>query len=175
MIKLFYPANYAESVFTLDYAALYKTGYRAVIFDLDNTLVPHGEDTTPEVEKLIAEVQSLGFTVFLLSDNGVSRIERFLQNISGVQYIDNAGKPKPKNYKKAVQIMGLPKEQVLYIGDQVFTDIIGANLAGLDSVLVKYIGYYDEGYTGKRRAAEAAILKKYKSSKHFNRLGNIER
>jgi len=47
MFRLFYPYEYVESVFTIDYNKLYSLGYRGIIFDIDNTLVHHGEDSTP--------------------------------------------------------------------------------------------------------------------------------
>lgn len=174
MLRLFYPFEYAESVFTLDYNRLYALGYRGIIFDLDNTLVPHGEGSTPEVDRLFEELRNIGFKTVILSDNGVKRIETFLENIDS-EYIDNANKPNPKSFKRAAELLGLKRKEVIYIGDQIFTDILGANLAGIDSILVKYIGYYDNAYKGKRREAEEVILKKYKKSKkYYERLGNIE-
>lgn len=175
MFKKFYPYEYVESVFTIDYDKLYKKGYRGLIFDIDNTLVPHGEDSTPEIDELFNKIQNIGFKTFFLSDNGKKRIEKFLENIKNSQYIDNAGKPKPNNYLKAIEMMELDKDKVVYIGDQTFKDILGANKADIPNILVKYIGFYTEKKIGIKRHLERIILKTYKRSKKYqHRLGNIE-
>lgn len=175
MFKKYYPYEYVESVFTIDYEKLYNKGYRGLIFDIDNTLVPHGEDSTPKVDELFRKIHSIGFKTFFLSDNGKKRIEKFLENIEDSKYIDNAGKPKPDNYLKAIEILELDKDKVVYIGDQTFKDILGANNAGIASILVKYIGFYTETKLGLKRRLEKIILKFYKKSKKYqHRLGNIE-
>ena len=175
MLKNFYPYEYVESVFTIDYEKLYEKGYRGLIFDIDNTLVPHGADSTPEVDELFKKIQNIGFKTFLLSDNGVKRIEKFLENIDNCSYIDNAGKPNPDNYLKAVELLEIEKDKIIYIGDQTFKDILGANKAGITSILVKYIGYYDNDKKGIKRNIEKYILKMYRRNKKYqHRLGDIE-
>ncbi|MCI9063174.1 MAG: YqeG family HAD IIIA-type phosphatase [Clostridia bacterium] len=174
MLKNYYPYEYVESVFKIDYKKLYEKGYRGIIFDIDNTLVPHGKPSTPEVDELFKNIQEIGFKTFILSDNGKKRINEFLKNID-CPYIDNAGKPKINNYIKAVESMKLDKKEVIYIGDQTFTDILGANRAGIDNILVKFIGYYDSQKIGIKRNIEKIILKFYNRSKKYkNRLGGIE-
>ena len=174
MFKKLYPYEYVESVFTIDYNKLYNNGYRGLIFDIDNTLVPHGEDSTPQIDELFKKIQKMGFKTFLLSDNGKERIKNFLKNID-CSYIDNANKPNPDNYLKAVKLMGIDKNKVIYIGDQIFKDIVGANKSGIANILVKYIGYYDKQKIGIRRHLEKIILKLYlKNQKYQHRLGNIE-
>ena len=158
MFKRFYPFEYVESVFNIDYEKLYNMGFRGIMFDIDNTLVPHGDDSTAEIDELFKRIHAIGFKTLMLSNNGKERIERFLKNIDS-DYIDNSEKPKKKNYLEGIKKMGLNKEKVLFVGDQVFTDILGANRAKIPSILVKYIGYYDEGTKGKRRDLESFILK----------------
>ena len=175
MLKKYYPYEYVENVFTIDYNKLYEKGFRGIIFDIDNTLVPHGADSTPEVDKLFIDIQKIGFKTILLSNNNEERVKRFIKNID-TMYICDAEKPKTKNFLKAVEMLDLPKNQVVMIGDQTFTDILGANKSGIPSILVKFIGYYTENKIGIKRNIEKIILKLYtknKSSK--NRLGNIEK
>lgn len=59
MLKDLYPYEYVESVFTIDYKKLYQNGYRGLLFDIDNTLVPHGENSTPEVDELFKNIQNI--------------------------------------------------------------------------------------------------------------------
>lgn len=173
MFKLFYPYEYVESVFSIDYSKLYKIGYRGLIFDIDNTLVHHGDDSTPEIDSLFQTIQNIGFKTLLLSNNNEERIKRFIKNIDSL-YICDAEKPKTDNYLKAVEMMNISKEKVLFIGDQIFTDILGANRCGIANIMVKYIRLKEETNIGKRRKLENIILKLYKKSKKFqHRLGDI--
>jgi len=173
MFKLFYPYEYVESVFSIDYNKLYNMGYRGLIFDIDNTLVHHGDDSTPEIDNLFKVIQNIGFKTLLLSNNNEERIKRFIKNIDSL-YICDAEKPNTANYLKAVEMMNISKEKVLFMGDQIFTDILGANRSGIANILVKYIRLKEETKIGKRRALENIILKFYKRSKKFqHRIGDI--
>ena len=147
MLKKYYPFEYVESVFTIDYEKLWQIGYKGIIFDIDNTLVPHGGKSNDKVDKLFKKIQQLGFKTFILSDNGKDRINNFLTNIE-CQYIDNANKPSVEGYNKAIKIMNLNKNEVVFIGDQIFTDILGANRAGIANILVKFIGHDTEKKIG---------------------------
>ncbi len=160
MFNIFYPCEYVESVFSIDYKKLYEKGYRGIMFDIDNTLTPHGDDATKEIEELFQKIQDMGFQTLLLSNNDDERIQRFLKNINSF-YISDAQKPKTENYFKAVEMMDIKKEEAVVVGDQVFTDILGANRCKIDSILVKYIGYYNKERKGIRRNLEKVILKFY--------------
>ena len=170
MLKKFYPNSYVDSVFNIDYPKLYKLGYRGIIFDIDNTLVHHGDDSTPEVDELFKYIQNIGFKTLLLSNNSNERVKSFIKNIDTL-YIHNAEKPKKKNYLKAIEMLEIKKEEAVVIGDQVFTDVLGANRSKLDSILVEYIKEPNETNIGKRRKLENKVLefyfksKKYKNSK----------
>ena len=175
MLNLFYPHAYVDSVFSLDYRKLYDKGYRGILFDIDNTLVHHGKDSTEEVDALFRELHQTGFQTLLLSNNGKARIERFIRNIDSL-YIDNADKPKRAAYVRALEMLGLSKEQVICVGDQLFTDILGANLSGFDSILVRYLRYPEETKIGIRRNLEKVILRFYQRSPSYrNRLGDIQK
>lgn len=174
LLKNYYPYEYVESVFTIDYKKLYELGYRGLIIDIDNTLVPHGADSTPEVDELITKIQSLGFTTLLLSNNDKARVERFLKNIDSL-YICDSDKPNTEGFLKSVEKLNLDKKQTIVIGDQTYTDIIGANKSGLASILVKYIGFYKKDKKGIRRTIEKFVLFTYKLRNKYNhRLGGIE-
>ena len=161
MLKRFYPSDYVDNVFTIDYDHLMAQGYTALVFDIDNTLVPHGADSTPVVDSLFHRLHSMGFKTLLLSNNNRKRIERFKANFDTL-YIDEAGKPDPQCFIRAAQMLGVPTEKVMVIGDQLSTDILGANRAGMASILVKYIGHEKKEWKGFRRYLEAAVLWFYK-------------
>ena len=175
MFKIFYPHEYVESVFAIDYKKLYNQGYRGIIFDIDNTLVHHGEDSTKEVDELFKTIHNIGFKTLLLSDNSEERIKRFLRNIDS-PYIHEANKPNVANFLKAVEILNVKKGETVVVGDQILRDIYGANKSGIDSILVKYMRYESETKIGIRRNIEKIILKFYALSKSCqNRIGDIHK
>ncbi len=164
MFKLFYPCEYVDSVFQIDYQELFNKGYRGLIFDIDNTLVHHGEDATREIEELFIIIQHIGFKTLLLSNNDEARVKRFLRNIDSL-YICDARKPHVDNFIKAVKMMGINKEEAIVVGDQIFTDILGANKSKLFSILVKYIRADGETKIGKKRQLERIILWFYQKNR----------
>ncbi len=153
----YFPNEYVEDVYTIDYDALLRKGYRALLFDIDNTLVPHGTDATPQVEALFKRLHGMGFSTLLLSNNSEERISRFCQNIK-TQYIADAGKPGKQCFVKAMQMLNSDRTNTVMIGDTTHTDIAGANNAGVPSILVKYIGYYTKEKKGLRRGLEKCVL-----------------
>lgn len=173
MFKKFYPYEYANSVFDIDYNKLYNRGYKGIIFDIDNTLVHHGDNSTEEIDELFNKIQGIGLKTLLLSNNNEERVKRFLANINSL-YICDAQKPKRENYLKALEMMNIKKEEAIFVGDQLFTDILGANRSGIASILVKFIQLDNETKIGKRRQAEKVILNFYKRNKTAqNRLGDV--
>lgn len=175
MFKSFYPYEYVDSVHAIDYYKLYDMGYRSIIFDLDNTLTHHGENSSEEVDQLFKQIHEIGLKTLLLSNNCDERIELFLENIDS-PFISNANKPKTENYFKAVSLLQTKIEETIMVGDQLFTDIYGANLSGMPNILVKYMRHDDKAKIGIRRHVENLILMLYKKRKTYqNRLGGIKR
>lgn len=172
MLRKFYPCAYADTVFDIDYQKLYHQGYRGILFDIDNTLVLHGADSTPEVDRLFRQIHRTGLKTLLLSNNSEERILRFLAHIDA-PYIAEADKPAPQGYEKALALLGLPKEQVLAVGDQIFTDIYGANRCGIDAILVHYLRRPGEWWPGKRRVVEKLILWCWRLTPGCRRLRDI--
>lgn len=169
----YYPHEYVESVFAVDYRKLYNKGYRGIIFDIDNTLVKHGDNSNAAVDSLFKEIHGIGLKTVLLSNNDEERILRFIKNID-TPYVCDAEKPAAEGYLKALEKLGADKKATVCIGDQVFTDIYGANRCGIDSILVKFIGYDTETKIGIRRRLEKIILECYKRNRSYrNRIGDI--
>ena len=172
MLEKYYPYEYAYSVFDIDYVRLYTLGYRAILFDIDNTLVHHGDDATPEIEQLFRDLHSIGLKTLLLSNNDEKRVRRFIRNID-TPYLCDADKPDPAAYRKAAAMLGCSRKEVIVIGDQMFTDILGANRCGMPSILVHYITIPGVTKIGKKRYLEKALLALYRKSKFSHRLGKI--
>ena len=175
MLERFYPYEYADSVFAIDYEKLYALGYRGIIFDVDNTLVPLNADSTEEIDGLFRQIHAAGFRTVILSDNSEERVRRFLRNIDS-PFLCRAGKPDPENFAKAVRMMRVGRDRAVVIGDQIFMDIFGANRCGLASILVAFIRQPGETTFGKRRAAEEVIMSFYRRNPAMrHRIGDIRK
>lgn len=164
MFKKFYPSTDIDSVYKLDFEKLYEEGYRGVIFDVDNTLVTHGAKANTQAKELFRKLKHMGFSCCLLSNNKEERVKMFNKDVK-VNYIFNAHKPSVKNYNKAMELMKTDKNTTLFIGDQLFTDIYGANRAGLYSVLVKPIHPKEEIQIVLKRYLEKIVLFFYEKTK----------
>ncbi len=155
--RYLFPGEYISSAFDIDYQALYDCGVRGLIFDIDNTLTTHGDDATAEAIELVRKLFDIGFTVCFLSNNDEERCERFNRDI-GAFYIHKAGKPLKKGYISACFRMKCNRNQVVFVGDQLFTDVYGANNAGIRSILVKPIAKREELQIVLKRILEKPIL-----------------
>lgn len=168
MLQTFYPGEYLDSAYAIDYGNLYREGYRGVIFDIDNTLVPHGAPADARALALFAHLKELGYQCCLLSNNKEPRVKMFNEKIQ-VNYIYKAHKPRVGNYKKAMELMGTGTDTTLFVGDQIFTDVWGANLAGIRTVLVKPINPKEEIQIVLKRYPEKLVLYFYQKWKKRKR------
>lgn len=138
MFERFFPDEYVVSTYVIPFERLYEEGYRGVIFDIDNTLVPHGAPADDRAKKLFRRLKEIGFSSCLISNNQEERVKMFNQEIR-TNYIYNAHKPSTKNYEKAMKIMGTDKTNTFFVGDQLFTDVWGAKRTGIHNILVRPI------------------------------------
>lgn len=161
MLKTFFPDEYIASTYIIPFEALYSEGYRGIIFDIDNTLVPHGAPADERAKKLFKRLKDMGFDCCLLSNNQEPRVKMFNKEI-GVHYIFNAHKPSVKNYEKAMELMRTDKSSTLFVGDQLFTDVWGAKRAGIRNILVRPIHPKEEIQIVLKRYLEKIVLHFYK-------------
>ena len=164
MIDMFFPDRYVVSTYVINFEQLYSEGYRGLIFDIDNTLVPHGAPADKRAAALFDRLKKLGFACCLISNNQEPRVKMFNQDIQ-VDYIYNAHKPSTKNYVKAMEIMGTDRSNTLFIGDQLFTDVWGAKRAGIQNILVKPIHPKEEIQIVLKRYLEHVVLHFYSRSR----------
>lgn len=160
---MFFPDRYVASTYVIDFEKLYEAGYRGLIFDIDNTLVPHGAPADERAVKLFRKLKQLGYRCCLISNNQEPRVKMFNKDIQ-VDYVYDAHKPSTKNYKKAMEIMGTDTENTLFIGDQLFTDVWGAKRTGISNILVKPIHPKEEIQIVLKRYLEKIVLFFYKRS-----------
>lgn len=157
MLKTFYPNEYVDSTYGIPFETLYEKGFRGIIFDVDNTLVPHGAPADGQALRLFNRLHRIGFSTCILSNNKEPRVSPFARQVDS-PYIFKGGKPSVKGYKRAMEIMGTERQNTLFIGDQLFTDVWGANRAGIYSILVKPINPREEIQIVLKRYLEAVVL-----------------
>ncbi len=165
-----YPKDYINSTYDIDFAKLYEEGYRGVIFDVDNTLVPHNAPADDRAKALFKELHEIGFQALLLSNNKEPRVKTFKEAVEYCTYIYKAGKPGTAGYKKAMEQMGTDVTNTIFVGDQILTDVWGANRAGIRSVMVQPVKkWHEEIQIILKRFLEAIILLGYKIYKLYGK------
>ena len=161
MFRCFFPDEYRDSAYEIDYGRLYLEGYRGLLFDIDNTLVPHGAPADDRAKALFAHLKEIGFHCCFLSNNQIERVSSFNEAV-GEQFIENAHKPSVKNYIKAMEMLGTDRSNTIFIGDQLFTDVYGAKRAGIRNILVKPIHPKEEIQIVLKRYLEKIVLYFYR-------------
>ena len=157
MFKVFYPDEYYDSAYSIDFEKLYREGYRGVIFDIDNTLVPHGAPADERSIAFFERLKEIGFEATLLSNNKEARVKMFNEPV-GVHTIWKANKPSAKGYMEAMKLMGTDGTSTFFVGDQLFTDVWGAKNAKIRSFLVKPMNPKEEIQIIIKRRLEAVVL-----------------
>lgn len=130
----------ADNIYDISGAALERRGIRLLLADLDNTLVPYGVPLPDEgLKRWRDELAAHGVTLFILSNNRHEERPRIFAQGLDVPYIGHAGKPKTPSFFAAMEQVGVTREQTAIVGDQVFTDVLGGNRAGVAAILVRPI------------------------------------
>ena len=162
IIGYFYPDEYVESAYVIDYDELYAQGIRGIIFDIDNTLVMHDHPPDERSVELLGRLDRMGFKIVFLSNNKEGRVRSFRDG-SGVPafYIHKAGKPKRGGYIKAMEMMATDRSSTIFIGDQLFTDLWGAKRSGIRNILVRPIDPHEEIQIVLKRIPEKVVLSSY--------------
>ena len=152
-----FPDELQDSIFRIDFDALHRSGVRGVIMDIDNTLVGHGEPADGRALALFQEFRRLGLKTCLISNNREPRVKSFAAQV-GSPYIFKAGKPKPGGYREAMKLMGTAQEETVFVGDQIFTDVLGARIAGIYSILTRPLYPKEEIQIVLKRIPERLVL-----------------
>ena len=163
MFRRFYPKAQIDSTYNIDFDVLWQKGYRGVMFDIDNTLVMHGAPATPEAIDFFDRLRKKGFDTCLISNNKIDRVKSFATQVKS-KYIYDAHKPSIKNYVKAMELMNTDRSNTVFVGDQLFTDVYGANRAGIKTILVSPINPKEEIQIVLKRYLEKIVMHFYKGN-----------
>lgn len=159
-----YPNRYYDKKEDIPFKKYYEQGYRGVIFDIDNTLVPHDAPADEKAIVFIQYLKDIGYRICLLSNNDERRVASFNEPLQ-VQYIYKTGKPLKKGYERAMEALGTDKDTTLFVGDQIFTDVWGARRIGIFSILLDPINPKEEIQIILKRIPERFIKWKYRKKR----------
>ncbi|MDN6161917.1 MAG: YqeG family HAD IIIA-type phosphatase [Atopostipes sp.] len=159
MLELFKPTWMVRSVYSITVQQLKKRRIKAVLVDLDNTLIAWNQlEATESSIEWIQKIKESGIQVMILSNNSDDRIQK-VANILGVDYVPRSMKPLTRAFKIAENKLGLSKNDMVMVGDQLITDILGANRYGLKTILVKPLLASDAWNTKLNRFIELKIMR----------------
>lgn len=163
--KKFIPDYYYQDFSKIDFNFFKEKGKSIIFLDIDNTIMSYSE-TRPK-EAILDNIKyaiELGFEIILVSNNSKKRVGDFAKYID-LKFVSRAMKPFKRGYKKALKLLNsYKKEDIIFIGDQLMTDIFGANRMGITNVLVNPIKISSEHwYTKINRCLENSVLKSIKN------------
>ena len=162
---ILYPREYINNVTEISYEMLRENDIKGIILDVDNTLIDIDKNMLNGVDEWCNNIKKEGIKFYIVSNSNKKKKVQMVANELDIPYIYFASKPFKRGFLKAQEEMNLPKEKIAVVGDQIFTDVLGANRVGMFSILVDPIKEKDLLDTRIKRPIENFIKKKYKSKK----------
>jgi len=160
-MSLLRPRDVLAHVHDITPEFLAARGLRGLLLDLDNTLIPYGSyEERADVMEWAADLRRAGIRLYLLS-NATERRARFWIERLGFEGVGMAGKPHPRSFRRGLETLGLLAHQVGMVGDQLFTDVLGGNLSGMHTILVRPLADNALPHTRVARKLERAVLRRY--------------
>lgn len=160
-IELVIPNSYQKNIFEIDYKKLKKAGYKNLIYDIDNTIMPVNDiNVTNELKKLFSDLNK-DFNICIVSNNKEKRVIPVKKSLNVIG-IANANKPKKEAFDKILKVLNGKKKDTVMIGDQMLTDVVGGNSYGLYTILVEPFENKYDIKTGTSRILQNIIMKKLK-------------
>ena len=164
MLKLLRPQHTVEFLTEIDIESLEQRGIRGLLLDLDNTLVAwdsHHVDC--RIERWIERAKASTLSLCLVTNAKLDRVERTIQPL-GIPYVALARKPMLRGFRKAMHMLGTAPTETAMVGDQIFTDVLGANLLGLYSILIQLPDPREQWWMKGTRRVERWVVNRHKPS-----------
>lgn len=162
---LFYPNDYFKSVTDITYEYLIKNNIKALILDVDNTLIDYDKNLSEDIIKWAKDLKNNNIKMIILSNSNKKEKVKNVANKLELEYFSFATKPLKRGFKKAKNKLGIDSTNIAAVGDQIFTDVIGANRMKMYSILVEPIAERDILVTRIKRPIENYIKRKYMKTK----------
>jgi HAD superfamily phosphatase (TIGR01668 family) len=161
MNKNFIPNLIVKSIYDIEASYLNEKGIKGLLLDIDDTLVPHGDPLLPQsLVDWLAALTEKGFKIVFISNNNKKRVSTFAKK-AGFAFIANALKPLSFGYTKAGKLLNLNNSELCMVGDQIFTDIYGANRKNIHTILILPLSNRKGFFINLRRHFEKGVIEKY--------------
>lgn len=157
---LLFPKLYFHNVQSINVEDFTQNGIKGIALDVDNTLIDYTKVLSAQVIEWVNRIKSAGIKICILSNSNNTKKVGTVANTLGLDYIMIAKKPLKSGFKKAIAKLELKPEEIAVIGDQVFTDVLGANRMNMFSIYVEPINKKEYWYTKWKRPIESFILAK---------------
>lgn len=161
---ILYPKLYLNKVTDITINILKKHNIKGLILDVDNTLLDLDKNILEGAEEWCKELQGQGVKFYVVSNSNKKEKVKMVASKLGIPYIFFAMKPLKKGLNEAKNGMNIPNENIAVVGDQIFTDVLGANRCKMTSILVKPIAEKDIFITVIKRPLEKYIIKQYEKT-----------
>jgi HAD superfamily phosphatase (TIGR01668 family) len=157
-MSLLSPDEFYTTVLAIDMVELREQGVRALLVDLDNTLLSRdSRELGDDVRAWVARARADGFSLCVVSNNWHGFVHAVVSDL-GIELVARALKPLPFGFRRGMRLLGATPATTAVIGDQVFTDVLGGNLAGATTVLVEPLSRTDLPHTLLLRLIEGRVL-----------------
>lgn len=168
MIEYLIPTMYQRSIYDINYNKLKDNGIKCLLFDLDNTCIGyHDNNPSVELKNLFLNLTNMDFRVILFSNSPSKRLNYF--STLNIELHPSSKKPFKKCFQKILEKYQYKTKEVYIIGDQLFTDILGANRVGINSCLVDPLTDDDLIFTKISRGGEALVYREFAKKKILKR------
>ena len=156
-----YPRLYCKNILEVKPEFLKENNIKALILDVDNTLLDFDLKIIDGLEDWGKTMKENEIKCIILSNSNKETKVKMVADLLGIDYIKFAMKPLKRGFKMAQKKLEIPNENIAAIGDQIFTDVIGANRMKMFSILVKPLAEKDLWMTRFKRPIEELVIKKY--------------
>lgn len=158
---MIYPDVYYQSVTEITLDMLEKNNIKGLILDIDNTLIDFDRYLSEPIKNWCYSLKENGIKMCILSNtNKIDKVEKVSKELD-LKYIYFAKKPLKTGFNKAKKLLNLDSTNIAVVGDQIFTDVIGAKRSKMYSILVKPIDKRDHLMTRVKRPLEQLIVKRF--------------
>ena len=162
---LLYPNTYLKKVEDINIEFLQKNKLKALILDLDNTLIDYNKNLSDSIIQWAKELKGQGVRLYILTNTNNKQKVKDVSEKLDIPYEIFAKKPLKKGFLKIQKILNIKPENIAVVGEQIFTDIIGGNRCNMYTILVDPICDKDYWYTAWKRPIENKIKSKLKNKK----------
>lgn len=156
-----YPRLYCEKITTITPEFLKENNIKGLVLDVDNTMLDFNLKIVDGLKAWHDKIKANGVKCIILSNSNKTTKVKMVADLLGIPYLKMALKPLKIGFKKAQKELDIPFENIAAVGDQIFTDVIGANRVKMFSILVKPLDKKDLWMTRFKRPIEELVIKSY--------------